>query len=391
MTLTIVIPAYNEEAAITAICERTLAARAAITQKTPVNDVRIVVVSDGSHDRTPEIAAQFADIDLIAYPKNKGYGAAIKLGFDKIPSDLVSFLDADGTCDPLFFVDLINEMHRSGADVMLGSRMGKDSRMPAIRRVGNVLFATLMRVLSGSKVKDTASGMRVIKRSALSKLYPLPDGLHFTPAMSAKAIFHQELSIGELPMSYEERIGESKLNPFKDGLRFLRVIIETAIQFKPNLFFNILGGLFVMLALVLGFTPLQTWANSGAIADDMVYRLVSGFVLINVGVLLLSAGQIAKGFLGLIHYPAGIQKPAFAQKLFLQHGLLVGLVFFILSSWILWAPFTQWLNIGSIATPWYVFLMGQLLFLLAFIFTASGALGVVYRLISLQISKKEPF
>jgi hypothetical protein len=233
--------------------------------------------------------------------------------------------------------------------------------------------------------------MRVIKRSALPKLYPLPDGLHFTPAMSAKAIFHQELSIGELPMSYEERIGESKLNPLKDGLRFLRVIIETAIQFKPNLFFNILAGLFVLAAFVLGITPLQNWANTGGIADDMVYRLVSGFVLINVGVLLLSAGQIAKGFLGLIHYPSNAQKPEFSQKLFLQHGLLVGLVFFLLSGLVLWAPFMEWLSTGSIATPWYVFLMGQLLFLLAFIFVASGALGVVYRLISLQISKKEPF
>jgi len=69
---------------------------------------------------------------------------------------------------------------REQADVVLGCRLNPDSKMPPIRRVGNLIFATILSVLSSNRVRDTASGMRVIRRSSLDSLYPLPDGLHFT-------------------------------------------------------------------------------------------------------------------------------------------------------------------------------------------------------------------
>jgi len=103
LQLDIVIPAFNEEQAIEAIVRRCLAARATIIEETPVTNVTVTVVSDGSSDRTAEIAKSFEpDIDVVAYEHNRGYGAAIKTGFAAGSGDLVSFLDADGTCDPLF-------------------------------------------------------------------------------------------------------------------------------------------------------------------------------------------------------------------------------------------------------------------------------------------------
>ena len=68
-----------------------------------------------------------------------------------------------------------------------------DSEIPLIRTIGNLIFAQLLGALSQRPVADTASGMRVIRRSALGDLYPLPDGLHFTPAMSARAILSRML------------------------------------------------------------------------------------------------------------------------------------------------------------------------------------------------------
>ena len=101
MMLSITIPAYNEEEAIESILTRCLEARERIVAETDVDEVEIIVVSDGSNDRTVERATPFVEsgpIKLIAYTPNRGYGAALKLGFKESKGELVSFLDADGTC-----------------------------------------------------------------------------------------------------------------------------------------------------------------------------------------------------------------------------------------------------------------------------------------------------
>lgn len=387
MRLSIVIPAYNEEDAIESICERTKAAISTIISKTVVTDVHIVVVNDGSFDNTPVIARHISDISLISYEKNRGYGAAIKLGFEAFPADeLVSFLDADGTCDPLFFIELINEMMEKKYDVVLGSRINDQSEMPAIRRLGNMIFAKLLNILAGTRVKDTASGMRVIKRTVLERLYPLPDGLHFTPAMSARAIFNKTISIGELPMPYQERIGESKLNPLKDGIRFLRVIIESAIQYAPSVIFNFSGIIMTLLALFLAFLPAKNLILGSGIEDWMIFRVFTSFVLFNSGILLFCTGQVAAAFLRLIHYSNEFEiinqpKPYF-EKLITRHGMLIGLCTMFIAIFILYTPFVELLRRGTISADWWSFLLGELFFLSAMIFAVFGALGFVAQLIT---------
>src|SRR5450755_2330204 len=95
LKLLIAIPAYNEEASIAAIVERSLEARARIVAESPVTDVEVTVVSDGSSDRTVEIAKRYAGrIHLIAFPENRGYGAAIKEAWGKSDAELLAFLDA---------------------------------------------------------------------------------------------------------------------------------------------------------------------------------------------------------------------------------------------------------------------------------------------------------
>ena len=108
--LTIVIPALNEEASIESTIMRCLAARERICVVGGVRDVEVIVVSDGSTDRTAaiaqELAARHPAVSVVVFEKNRGYGAAIKEGFERGRGDLVSFLDADGTCDPNYFADM---------------------------------------------------------------------------------------------------------------------------------------------------------------------------------------------------------------------------------------------------------------------------------------------
>ena len=257
MKLLIAIPALNEEESIDAIIRRSLEAREYICANSPVTDVAITVISDGSTDRTVERASQYRDsIKLIVFPQNKGYGAAIKEAWRQSDADLLGFLDADGTCEPRFFATLCQTAVSEHADVVLGCRLNANSQMPLIRRIGNFIFATILSVFSSSSVRDTASGMRVVRRSSLDRLYPLPDGLHFTPAMSARAMLSEGTRILEVDMPYHERSGESKLRIAKDGLRFLKVIVEAAFLYRPSRPLGLLAIIFALFAATLGWFAL---------------------------------------------------------------------------------------------------------------------------------------
>ncbi len=246
--LSVVIPAYNEEHGIAQIIERTLSIRPCL-REVGVEDMELIVVDDGSRDNTTAIAARYPEVRLIRHVTNKGYGAALKTGFHHARGNLLGFLDADGTYPPEHFPDLCRVVLEEGADLVIGSRMaGAESEMPLVRRVGNVIFATLVSLLGNHRVSDSASGMRVIRREVLSRLYPLPDGLNFTPVMSTRAI-HEQVRMREVPIPYRERVGRSKLNALRDGVRFLRTIIWTALNYNPV---RILGGIGLGLGLLAG-------------------------------------------------------------------------------------------------------------------------------------------
>jgi glycosyltransferase involved in cell wall biosynthesis len=292
MKLTIVLPALNEELAIGSTIERMLAAREHIISTSPIKEVEVIVVSDGSTDRTAEIASSFREVRVIVFEQNRGYGAAIKKGFAEGSGEIVGFLDADGTCDPKFFAHLCDALTRERADVAIGSRMGPESRMPKIRRLGNRIYALILSALSNKVVSDTASGMRIIRRSALRHIYPLPDGLHFTPAMSARVLMDEQLRIVEQPMSYEERIGESKLHVLRDGVRFFQTIFHMSLMWRPAKCFFALGMFCLGLMTALALHPIETWLREGKLQEDMVYRLLFCSLAGSVASTLVSAAAV---------------------------------------------------------------------------------------------------
>ena len=274
VVLSVVIPALNEEDGIAAIVERVLAVRPALAD-VGIEDLELIVVDDGSRDRTAEIAASYDGVKVVRHATNKGYGAALKTGFRAGRGSLLGFLDADGTYPPECLPDLCREA-LAGADVVTGSRRsGAASEMPFVRRVGNFLWSNLVTVLGSHRVMDPASGMRIFWREALEQLYPLPDGLNFTPVMSMRCV-HEGVRVVELPMAYKERVGRSKLSVVRDGMRFLQTIIWTALNYNPV---RILGGVGVglfaigaVIAAVLvgmrisGVTTLGPWGVAGVFA-----------------------------------------------------------------------------------------------------------------------------
>ncbi|MCG3135344.1 MAG: Undecaprenyl-phosphate 4-deoxy-4-formamido-L-arabinose transferase [Planctomycetes bacterium] len=314
-TLTIVIPALNEEQSIGSIVERCLAAAPVLAADCGLSRVDIVVVSDGSTDRTAAIARGFEPrIRVIEFPRNRGYGAAIQEGWRTVGGDLLSFLDADGTCDPAHLGPMCRKAVE-GTSVVLGNRMHGDSAMPFVRRVGNTLFAWLLGYLSSERVKDTASGMRVVRRDALPLLLPLPDGLHFTPAMSAVCMVHEDLTIAEIDMPYREREGRSKLRVVRDGFRFLGSILAAAAIFRPRRLALPLIALLAAVALWFAWEPVSLYARERRIEERHIYELLVVSVLGAVASLLFCATHLMEHLTAAAHqrlarYEAGTDRMA---------------------------------------------------------------------------------
>lgn len=379
-SLTIVIPALNEEAAIGSTIERCLAAKGEICATAGVDDVEIIVVSDGSTDRTAEIAQLFAGVQVIVFPRNRGYGAAIKEGFRRGTGDLVSFLDADGTCDPRFFATLCRIVQETHADVALGSRLGPGSQMPTIRRLGNRIYAVLLGVLCGDLVTDTASGMRVIRRSSLDDLYPLPDGLHFTPAMSARALL-SGMKIVEHPMSYEERVGESKLSVFRDGLRFLRAIVEGVLWYRPERLFLLAFATCFLVALLMAAYPIEFYLRERRLEEWMIYRFIACSLLGSAGFILLAAGTLAHRFVMVSSGRRSAPRfwPSVFELLFGGWTFVVFVSLVVAVSMLLVANgIVEYVSTGHVTLHWSRVMVASFGFLVAFIASVTATLLQVF-------------
>ena len=278
VTLSVVIPAYNEEDGIAAIVERVLAVReplAAIGM-----GLELIVVDDGSCDGTAAITRRYDSVTLVCHERNSGYGAALKTGFALAGGEWLGFLDADGTYPPEHFPQLCRAALQQEADLVIGSRRsGAESEMPMMRRVGNLLWSSLVTLLGNHRVVDPASGMRVIRRETLPRLYPLPDGLNFTPVMSTRAI-HENLKMVEVPIPYRERVGHSKLSVVRDGTRFLNSIIWTALCYNPVRPLGLVGlgclglagliGLAMLTLRLRGVTTLGPWGVGAFFAAQVL-------------------------------------------------------------------------------------------------------------------------
>ncbi|MEX0788197.1 MAG: glycosyltransferase family 2 protein [Anaerolineales bacterium] len=299
-TLSVVIPAYNEEKGIAEIAERVLAARANLAS-VGVDDLEVLVVDDGSRDQTAAVAEAIPSVQLVRHAQNRGYGAALKTGFSRARGELIGFLDADGTYPPEWFPQLC-ALAIDGADLVIGSRMaGSATKMPITRRLGNVFFAGLLTAFGHHRVTDSASGMRVFKREIVDRLYPLPDGLNLTPVMSVRAL-HEGIRMAEVPIPYAERVGRSKLSVVRDGSIFLHSILWTALSYNPVRILGALGLLGVGIAVAVGIGLVAARLTGRTILGSWgVVALYTGMVCGVSGISLFSLGATLNYLVSLFH------------------------------------------------------------------------------------------
>ncbi|RME73911.1 MAG: glycosyltransferase family 2 protein [Chloroflexi bacterium] len=229
MKLSVIIPVYNEEATLEEIIRRVRA--------TGLVD-EIIVVDDGSTDRSPEILARLEHsgsppLRIFRHERNRGKGAAIRTGLSAVTGDLTLVQDADLEYDPADYTALLAPFADPSVQVVYGSRnLRRNPRSSFSFYWGGRLLSWIANLLFGSRITDEATGYKLIKTDLLRQIGLETDGFEFCPEVTAK-LLKQGVPIIEVPISYTPRSwDEGKKIRWQDGLIAVWTLVKYRF-FKP--------------------------------------------------------------------------------------------------------------------------------------------------------------
>lgn len=225
-SLSVIIPAYNEEATIGGIVR-------GVRRFAEADE--ILVIDDGSSDATQRVASQ-AGATVIRHPYNIGNGAAVKTGIREATGDVLLFMDGDGQHDPADIPSLLAYMN--DYDMVVGAR-SKEAKVSAFRSLGNWGLIKVAEYLSGHRIPDLTSGFRAFYRNKIQRFMHLLPNRYSYPTTSIMAFLHAGHTIHFEPLGTirKRQAGKSHISPGKDGFRFINIILRIIMMFSPQKIF----------------------------------------------------------------------------------------------------------------------------------------------------------
>jgi len=241
--LSIVMPAYNEAEGIGPVIDGLHAA-----MQTGLLAYEILVVDDGSQDETAAIA-RARGVRTLQHPENRGYGAALKTGIRQAIFELIAITDADGTYPNERLPELARLALDGEYDMVVGARTGQEVHIPLLRRPAKWALNRLANYLSGQRIPDLNSGMRVFRREvAVSFFRLLPSGFSFTTTLTL-ALLTNDYNVLYVPIDYHPRTGRSKIRPVRDTINFFSLVVRVMLSFRPLRIFVPLALALILLSL----------------------------------------------------------------------------------------------------------------------------------------------
>lgn len=204
--ITVIIPCLNEEQGIEQVLRRM-----------PEFVDQVIVVDNGSTDRTSDVAHSLG-AEVIREPV-RGYGRSYKKGFSNASGDLIVTLDGDHSYPPDAISYLLEAFLHLEVDFLSASRFPvRDSKAMSFKhKFGNWVLSLATSVLYFRWVRDSQSGMWVFRRSILSDMILESDGMAFSEEIKIEALRNRHIRFAEISIQYSSRLGEVKLNPWRDG------------------------------------------------------------------------------------------------------------------------------------------------------------------------------
>jgi glycosyltransferase involved in cell wall biosynthesis len=271
--IAVLLPCYNEEAAISATVS---GFRSALPGAT------VYVYDNNSTDRTREVAAQAGAI--VRTERLQGKGHVVMRMFADIEADLYVIADGDLTYDPMAAPAMLEMLLEEQLDMVVGTR--RHSEKDAYRGghvLGNRIFTGLLSGLFGRSFSDIFSGYRVFSRRFVKSFPVISSGFEIETEISVHAL-ELKMPVGELETVYMPRPegSQSKLSTFSDGWRILRTIVTLYRVERPALYYGVLGAFLVVLALVLAVPLVITYIHTGLVPRFPTAILVTGIIIIAV-------------------------------------------------------------------------------------------------------------
>jgi polyisoprenyl-phosphate glycosyltransferase len=243
--LSVVIPAFDEEDAI----GQTVRAVRETLAASDIAPFEIIVVDDGSADRTRDLAAA-EGARVIRHLHNLGYGRSLKDGIDAAQYDAVAITDADGTY-PIQDIPRLFAIYGEGYHMVVGSRTGKHFRQSVIKSPLRWVLQHLVEYTASRNIPDINSGLRIFSRLHATIYFErLCDTFSFTTSLTL-AFMMNGLFVVYVPIEYYKRIGRTKVRLLSDSLRTLQYIAEAAVYYNPLRIFMLLSTLLLMASVVL--------------------------------------------------------------------------------------------------------------------------------------------
>jgi glycosyltransferase involved in cell wall biosynthesis len=207
LKITVITPCLNEEQGI----EKVLANLPSFVDEA-------IVVDNGSTDRTSEVARSYGA--MVIREEVRGYGRSYKRGFAHATGDVIVTLDGDHSYPVDAISYLLEAFLHLEVDFLNASRFPvRDPRAMSLKhKIGNLILSLAMSVLFLRWVRDSQSGMWVFRRSILEHMNLKSDGMSFSEEIKVEAIRHPKIRFGEISILYYSRLGEMKLNPWRDGI-----------------------------------------------------------------------------------------------------------------------------------------------------------------------------
>lgn len=223
--VSIIIPAYNEEKAIGEVLDSVKE----VMNKTKWS-YEIIVVDDGSSDKTPEIA-QNKGVGVIQHIENKGTGVATTTGIKNAHGEIVVMVDADGSYPVQDIPRLLEYMNTY--DMVIGARRSETGSLPILRRPAKFIIRKLAEYVTRKKIPDLNSGLRAFKKEmALNFFNILPEGHSWVSTLTIASLSNG-YDVKYIPIDYYKRKGKSTFHPLKDTANYFFLIFRTIMYFKP--------------------------------------------------------------------------------------------------------------------------------------------------------------
>jgi len=282
--ISIVIPVFNEEKAV----KSTVMDLIKVFKKEK-NPYEIVIVNDGSVDKSEKLSKSLViknrHISLISHTRNQGYGATLKTGIKVAKFDWILIIDADGTYSIKEIPTLIKYL--PNYDMVVGARIKRGANISFSRKLAKKIINLLILFLTGAKILDINSGMRIFRKDLAREFWHLfPDTFSFTSTIGL-ASHLKKYPVKYIPIDYYKRLGKSSIKPI-NFLYFLTLIIRLVVYFKPFTFFFWPGIVCSMAGFVWIISTIIKYQN---ITDSSVLLLLTG---IQISIFGLIADLIVK-------------------------------------------------------------------------------------------------